>query len=112
MSFFISDAWAAAAPAAAQGPGIEQQILFFGVLFAVFYFLLIRPQQRRAKEHKKMLDALSKGDEIVTNGGIAGKVTDLGENFVEVEVADNVRVKIQRGALATVLPKGTIKGGL
>ena len=114
MSFFISDAWADAAPAAAANagaPGMEQ-FLFLGVLFAVFYFLLIRPQQKRAKEHKRMLESLGKGDEVVTAGGVVGKVTDLGENFIEVEVADNVRVKVQRAMLAGVLPKGTIKAGL
>ncbi len=112
MSFLISDAWADAAPAAAQQPELLSALMPFAILFVVFYFLLIRPQQRKAKEHKKMLDALGKGDEVITNGGLVGKVTDLGENFVEVEVSDNVRVKVQRGALASVLPKGTIKGGL
>ncbi len=112
MSFFISDALAAAGPAAAQQPDMLTSLLPIAVLFAVFYFLLIRPQQKRTKEHKRMLDSLAKGDEVITSGGLVGKVTDLGDNFVEVEVADNVRLKVQRPALASVLPKGTIKGGL
>jgi len=109
MSFFISDAFAQAAPAAAEQPGLLSALLPFVVLFVVFYFLLIRPQQKRAKEHKKMVDSLGKGDEVVTQGGLVGKVTDLGENFIEVEVADEVKVKIQRGSVAAVLPKGTLK---
>ncbi|GAB4301459.1 MAG: hypothetical protein Kow0096_22280 [Thiohalomonadaceae bacterium] len=84
----------------------------FAIMFVVFYFLLIRPQQKRAKEHRAMVENLAKGDEVVTGGGLVGKVTDLGDNFIEVEVADNVRVKVQRQMLASVLPKGTIKGGL
>lgn len=107
MSFFISDAMAEAAPAAAQ------QDPFMGFLpliliFVVFYFMLIRPQSKRAKEHKKMLDALAKGDEVLTNGGLLGKVTQLGETYVEVELADNVTVKMQRQAIASVMPKGTL----
>jgi preprotein translocase subunit YajC len=112
MSFFISDAWAEAAPAAAQQPDLFSALMPFAILFVVFYFLLIRPQQKRAKEHRKLIDNLAKGDEVVTGGGLVGKVVDLGDNFIEVEVADNVRVKVQRQMLASVLPKGTIKGGL
>ncbi len=111
MSFFISDAWAEAAPAAGQ-PDLFSALLPFIILFVVFYFLLIRPQQKRAKEHRKMIDNVAKGDEVVTGGGLVGKVVDLGDNFIEVEVADNIHVKVQRQMLASVLPKGTIKGGL
>lgn len=111
MSFFISDAWAEAAPAAGQ-PDMFSALLPFIILFVVFYFLLIRPQQKRAKEHRNMVQNIAKGDEIVTAGGLVGKVVELGDNFIEMEVADNVRVKIQRPMLASVLPKGTIKGGL
>lgn len=78
------------------------------LIFAVFYFMLIRPQMKRAKEHRKMVSELSKGDEIVTNGGLLGKITDLGDSFVTLELADNVKIKLQRHAVATVLPKGTI----
>jgi preprotein translocase subunit YajC len=84
-------------------------LLFPIVLIAVMYFLMIRPQMKRAKEHKGMLDKLSKGDEVITSGGIAGTVTDIGDNFITVEVADNVRVRVQKAAVGNVLPKGTLK---
>ncbi len=109
MSFFISEAWAQQAPAAAQQPDLISGLLPFALLFVVFYFLLIRPQQKRVKEHKKMVEAVGKGDEIATSGGLVGKVTAAGENFLEVEVAENVRVKVQRQLVASVLPKGSIK---
>ncbi|MEZ5479749.1 MAG: preprotein translocase subunit YajC [Thiolinea sp.] len=108
MSFFISDAWAqdAAAPA---GGGLEM-ILMMVVFFAIMYFMIIRPQQKRAKEHKAMLESLGKGDEIVTGGGLLGKISNITDNFIEIEVADNIRVKVQKQAVATVMPKGTLKG--
>jgi preprotein translocase subunit YajC len=112
MSFFISDAMAEAAPAAAgasQQPGLLEAMFPFIILFIVFYFLLIRPQSKRAKEHKKMVAALSKGDEVLTQGGIYGKITEVGEAHVVVELADNVEVKLQREAVSSALPKGTIK---
>ncbi len=107
MSFFISDAYAAdAAPA---GGGLEL-ILMMGVFFAIMYFMIIRPQQKRTKEHKNMLEALGKGDEIVTGGGLLGKISKISDNFVEIEIAENTRVKVQKQAVATVMPKGTMKG--
>ena len=108
MDLLISNAYAegAAAPA---GGGLEM-ILMMGVFFAIMYFMIIRPQQKRAKEHKQMLDALSKGDEVVTGGGVLGKVAGIGENFVELTIADNVTIKVQKQAVASVLPKGTMKG--
>lgn len=111
MSFFISDAMAEAAPTAAGGAqaGLLEAIFPFIILFIVFYFLLIRPQSKRAKEHKKMVSALSKGDEVLTQGGIYGKVLEVGETHLELELADNLQVKVQRGAVASLLPKGTIK---
>ena len=84
-------------------------LLPFVILIAVMYFLMIRPQMKRSKEHRGMLDKLSKGDEVITSGGIAGTVTDIGDNFVTVEVADNVRVRVQKAAVGNVLPKGTLK---
>lgn len=78
-------------------------------VFAVMYFLMIRPQMKRAKEHRVMIDKLARGDEVLTNGGIAGTITELGEHFVTVEVADNVRIRVQKGSVANVLPKGTLK---
>lgn len=107
MDFFISDAYAqAGAPGGAAPYG---DILFLILLFAVFYFLLIRPQQKRAKEHKKMVEAVAKGDEVVTNGGILGKVIEVGDTFLTVNIADGVDVKLQRSSVAATVPKGTIK---
>jgi len=107
MSFFISDAWAQNGPPPGGDPFMS--ILFMGLIFVVFYFVLIRPQAKRAKEHKKLVEALAKGDEVVTNGGLLGKVTQVGENFLAVEIADGVRVRVQRQAVASVMPKGTMK---
>ena len=107
MDFFISDAYAQGAGAPA-GPGMGD-FLFLIVLFAVFYFLLIRPQQKRAKEHKKMVEALAKGDEIVTNGGLLGRISRIGDDFLTVEVAEGLEVRVQRGAVASLMPKGTMK---
>jgi preprotein translocase subunit YajC len=78
-------------------------------IFAVFYFLLIRPQQKKAKEAKAMLEALQKGDEIVTAGGVLGKISKLGDQYVTVEIASGTEIMVQRGAVAQLLPKGTIK---
>lgn len=107
MSFFISDAAAQAAPAAAQ-PGIEG-LLFPVAILVFFYFLFIRPQSKRTKEQKQMLAALSKGAEVVTSGGILGKVADVDDNFVKIEVADNSFLMVQRHAIANMMPKGTYK---
>ena len=106
MSFFINDAMAQGA--SAQG-GTLELILPLLLMFGIFYFLLIRPQQKKAKEHKKMIEVLGKGDEIITNGGLLAKITDVDENFLTCQIADKVEVKIQRHAVASVLPKGTIK---
>ena len=73
------------------------------------YFLMIRPQMKRQKEHKAMLEKIKRGDEVLTNGGIAGIVTDIGDNFITIEVADNVRIRVQKGAVGNVLPAGTLK---
>jgi len=73
------------------------------------YFLMIRPQMKRQKEHRGMLDKLQRGDEIITSGGIAGTVSEIGDNFVTVEISNGVQVRVQRGAIANVLPKGTLK---
>lgn len=107
MSFFISDAMAQT-EGAAQSGGL-MSLLPLIIIFAIMYFMLIRPQQKRMKAHKEMVSALAKGDEVVTNGGVLGKVTGLDDSFASVEIADNVTVKVQRGAIANVLPKGTMK---
>ena len=108
---FISQAYAQAAPAAAGG---DTQSTLFSLLplvlmFVVLYFIMIRPQMKRQKEHKAMIEALAKGDEVVVGGGMLGKVTKLGETYVSVEIAANVEVQVQRTAIVQVLPKGTIK---
>jgi len=107
MDFLISNAWA---QQGAQGePSALMTFLPLIILFVLFYFLLIRPQMKRAKEHRQMVEALAEGDEIVTNGGVAGRITALGDNFIDVEIADKITVKVQRQSVSSVLPKGTLK---
>ena len=106
MSFFISDAMAAAPQG--QGDALTS-LLPLVFIFIVFYFLLIRPQSKKAKEHKQMVEALAKGDEIVTNGGLLGRIVRVGDNFIELDVGNEVIVKVQRQAVANLMPKGTIK---
>jgi preprotein translocase subunit YajC len=108
LDFLISPAAAQAAPAAGQSGGLGTLLLplvFIGLMF----FLMIRPQMKRAKEHRELIAKLAKGDEVITNGGIAGRIDEIGENFISVEIADGVRVKLQRAAISAVLPKGTLK---
>ena len=105
MDFLIASAYAQdAAPAGGGLAGFLPLIL----IFVVFYFMLIRPQMKRAKEHRKLVAELAKGDEVVTNGGLLGKITDIKDSFVTVKLADNVEIKLQRHAVANVMPKGTI----
>jgi len=108
MDFLISSAFAQAGDAAGQ-PNPLLSFLPLLVLFAVFYFMLIRPQMRRAKEQRTMISALAKGDEVVTNGGIAGRIDDIGDSFLTLDVASNVKIKLQKNAVSMVLPKGTLK---
>ncbi len=105
MDFFISNAYAQDAAAA----GGLMSFLPLIVIFAVFYFMLIRPQMKRSKEHRNLVAGLSKGDEVVTNGGLLGRITDVSESFVTLELADKLEVKLQRQAVTNVMPKGTIK---
>lgn len=107
MSFFISDA-IAAGEAAADAPGWEVMLFPLGI-FIFFYFLFIRPQQRRGKEQKKMLTALTKGAEVVTNGGMLGKVIDLDDNFVQLDLGNNIIIQVQRHCILNTMPKGTFK---
>ena len=107
MNFFISDAWAQAA-GGPSGPGMSD-LIFFVAIILMFYFMLIRPQMKRQKEHKKMVSEMAKGDEVVTNGGLLGKITKVGDDFLTVQIADGVEVKVQRAQVAAVMPKGTIK---
>lgn len=107
MSFFISNAFAAD-PAPPQGSGFEPLIML--VIFGlIFYFLIWRPQSKRAKEHKNLLAELAKGDEVISSGGLAGKISKVTDNFIVLEVAEGIEVKIQKAAVASVLPKGTLK---
>ena len=107
MEFFISSAVAEGADAGAAGdPGI-MGFLPLIIIFVLFYFLLIRPQAKKAKEHKGMVSALAKGDEVVTNGGLLGKATKVEEGFVSVEIAEGVVVQVQKNSIATLVPKGT-----
>lgn len=106
LEIFVPTAWAQ------DGGGQGDPMIMFlwlGGIFVLFYFLLIRPQNKKQKEHRQMVEALASGDEIVTSGGVLGKVTDVGDQFLAVEIADNVTVKIQRHTVAAVLPKGTVK---
>ena len=108
MDFLISPAYADApgAPAGAAFP----QILILVVFVAIFYFMLIRPQQKRQKELQAMLAKLASGDEVVTSGGILGRIIEVGDSFITLEVADGVRIRVQRGQISQLMPKGTLKG--
>ena len=109
MSFFISDALAEGGAAAASQSDPITALLFPIGLLVLFYFFLIRPQSKRAKEQKAMVSALSKGDEVLTQGGILGKITKVNEGFVTLEVSNNVSMTIQKSAVGSLMPKGTIK---
>jgi preprotein translocase subunit YajC len=109
MDFFISNAYAQGA-GAAQQPGIMGSLVLPLALFvAVFFFMVIRPNSKRTKEHRALIASLAKGDEVVTSTGMLGRVTDLSDSYVSVEIAPNVSVKLQKGAITAVLPKGTLK---
>ncbi len=107
----ISEAFAQAAPAAASGSteSTLMSMLPLVLMFVVLYFIMIRPQMKRQKEHKAMIEALAKGDEVVTAGGVLGKVAKLGDTYLHVEVANGVEIQVQRSAVVQVLPKGSLK---
>jgi preprotein translocase subunit YajC len=107
LDLLISPAYAQAAPAA-PGGGLLGMLPIL-LLLPIMYFIMIRPQMKRAKEHRAMLEKLAKGDEIITSGGIAGTIREIGDNFIKVEVSDNVFLRVQKGAIGHVLPKGTLK---
>ena len=110
MSFLIPAAFAAdAAPAAGAPAGTGFEWVFLVGFLVIFYLMIWRPQAKRAKEQKNLLGGLQKGDEVVTSGGIAGKITKVGDTYVGVEIADNVEIQLQKPAVAMVLPKGTLK---
>ena len=106
---FISEAFAQTAPAASGGESSLLSLLPLVLMFVVLYFIMIRPQMKKQKEHKAMVEALAKGDEVVIAGGVLGRVSRLGESYLHVEVANGVELQVQRGSVAQVLPKGTFK---
>jgi preprotein translocase subunit YajC len=106
LDFLISPAYA---QQVAAKPGLFDMVWPLLIMLPLFYLLLIRPQMKRTKEHREMLDKVAKGDEVVASGGLAGKVTGIGEAYMTVEIADGVSVKIQKQAITSVLPKGTLK---
>jgi preprotein translocase subunit YajC len=108
LDFLISPAMAGAVGGAPSGPGI-MDFAFPVVLLVLFYFMLIRPQSKRAKEHRLMQEAIAKGDEVVTDGGLMGKIVNVGDNAITVQLADNLEVKVRRESINSVLPKGTLK---
>jgi preprotein translocase subunit YajC len=108
LSLFLPG-YAFAEPAGPQGPGAIMQVVFLGGFVLIFYFLVWRPQSKRAKEHKALVSGISKGDEVLTGGGLAGRVVRLTDDFMVLEVAEKTEVKVQKVAVTTVLPKGTLK---
>jgi preprotein translocase subunit YajC len=108
MEFFVTDAWAQAAPSTTGG--MLGTILPLLLIFVVFYFLLIRPQTKRAKEHREMIGKLAVGDEVVTNGGLLGRITEVSDSFVTLQVATGVAIQVQKFQVAQLMPKGTFKG--
>jgi len=108
MDFLINSAMAQAAPTAS-APNPLMSFLPLIIIFGIFYFMMIRPQMKRAKEARAMVAALAKGDEVLTTGGLLGRIDDIADSFVTLEIADKVSVKIQKSAISAVLPKGTIK---
>jgi preprotein translocase subunit YajC len=107
---FISEAFAQTAPAASGGAesGLLS-LLPLVLMFVVLYFIMIRPQMKRQKEHKAMVEALAKGDEVVIGGGVLGRISKVGDSFLQVEVANGVELQVQRASVVQVLPKGTFK---
>ncbi|KAF1019812.1 MAG: Sec translocon accessory complex subunit YajC [Paracidovorax wautersii] len=109
---FISSAFAQTAPAAAESGSLLGSLTGMAplvLMFVVLYFIMIRPQMKRQKEHRAMIEALAKGDEVVTSGGLFGRVTAIGEGQLTLEISSGVEVQVQRGAVTQVLPKGTVK---
>lgn len=104
--FFIQNAWA---QGASQPAGGSSFIFMMIVFFVIFFFLVLRPQMRQQKEHKKMVEALAKGDEVVTSGGMLGRITEVGDNFIALEIAKDTEVKVQKNAVTALMPKGTLK---
>ncbi len=109
MSFFISEAWAEGAAQAPVAPSPWINVFLLVGMVVIFYFLLWRPQSKRQKEHQTLVNGLNKGDEIITSGGLLGKIVKVSDNFVSIEIANNVTVNVQKASVSAALPKGTIK---
>lgn len=109
MSFFISEAAAAVEGAQAAPADGTFSLVMIAAIFVLFYFMLIRPQNKRAKEHRELIGNLKKGDEIITSGGMLAKVTGLDEQYIKASIAEGIEISIQRSAVSAVLPKGTLK---
>jgi len=107
LDYFIQNAWAQEAPPP-QGGGFSLLIMMI-IFFAFMYFFMIRPQMKQAKEHKQMVEGLTKGDEVVTGGGLLGRITRVGDNFIMLEIAKDIEVKVQKHSISSTLPKGTLK---
>jgi len=107
MDFFISTAHAqGAAPA---GGGIMPTLIMVGLFFVFMYFMIIRPQSKRQKEHRQLMDSLEKGNEVITQGGVAGRIRDVGENFIVLEVSKGVEIRVQKASVSSVVPKGSLE---
>lgn len=106
MNFLFPTAYAQ--EAAAPQPSLTYNLVLFGGMFLLFYLILWRPQSKRAKEHRELVEAISKGDEVMTSGGLLGKVTRVSDEYIAIEVSENVELKLQKSAVAAALPKGTI----
>ena len=109
MSLLISDAIAAAGTTASPQADGTFSLIMIAAIFVLFYFMLIRPQNKKAKEHRELISRLKKGDEIVTSGGMLAKVVNLDEQYIKVSVAEGVEISLQKGAVIAALPKGTLK---
>ncbi len=112
MEFLIADAYAQAAGGGGGGLSAFVEMLPIVFLLGLIYLMLIRPQSKRAKEQKKMLESLAKGDEVVTSGGLLGKIMEVGDNFVLIDLGSDIKVKVQRQAISNTVPKGTVKSPL
>ena len=107
MNSLIPPAWAQGAPASASSQ--VPFLLLMVAIFVMFYLMLFRPQQKKQKEHQALISKLAAGDEVVTTGGLLGKITEVGESFVTLEIADGVRIKVQKFQVSALMPKGTLK---
>lgn len=111
MSFFISDALAAVGTTTAPPPQADGtfSLIMIAAIFVLFYFMLIRPQNKKVKEHRELINRLKKGDEIITSGGMLAKIVSLDDQYIKISLAEGVEISIQKSAVITVLPKGTLK---